>query len=1576
MAGTEAAAVNPYAYVPDANEMTSEQFNSTYVAPSPPDAPQAIPDVNDMSSAEFEAHYGQQAVTKPDTKPSPTTQPVTMLHYWDDQWKQGEVDVAKGTAMFGVITGDRKYEDAKSEFNTDNLKQLKAETGSVDSRLHWWGATRMVGSVINAGPFAIQTAIGSVKGALAGAGAGAAIGAGVGAVGGVETGPGELLTVPGGALIGAQHGFRIGMTAGGALVTGKIMSGQLYGDLREAGINHENAKVAAIAGGTVIGAISALQLGQLSSIGKKAAIQELSTEAGKGALGTFVKNYAKESGIFLTEMEAQSVTSLLSKTIAKGVQNHSDVMPTMDEWKQTLVDTFKQSLGPALVLPAGAHVAGEVAGKAGEVVGIGKAKTELSDIAKTAEFKQAVEDSTVHDKEAVAGVGLAQRVAQGKVSIADAISVINEGFNHGDKPTEAEIEKVKNTDTNTALDALSKPVTDETGKVTSEASGAPGFKVTTDKEGNAVISGLEVSNEKPVENAPATSMEVASTKSGPNTDLPSPELKARSDKIKADVKGIDSGIADLEAEKDARDVGTKKTRIDELNDHIDGLEKKLKNKQAENTDTTEVEAKLKDANKERNTLQKEVEAQGKKTSTVQIDAKLQDLYDKRDTLTTEHDLIHEGLLKPEEIGKHQGLIPVEKITQLRAKAVDRIIKGYEKGIREGTVDTKSAVRDVQTQVTALVRKSGLDAKGRAEFLSDIKNTQTPEQLERNLPNLRAKIEKFAEAENKRIQLKKLDRLINQTELKKSGKHPVGKFTADIQETLNHYREAAKDKEFLQKTADKINAKIHKGEPLTPEDHVKVAIAEQMDDIKSKSAADIQKTHDELKSILEGGRAENVEKSAARSLARQEIKEKAMESIQGNKPREIVPEDDETRAHPRKEGFAKWFRRVGHEISAWDKLMAITAQHDPSIAKGEKPELVKLMDHNTADRSYIEMRQEWHANLREKLTETLNKGHRDLLRKLEDDTRTRKRGLHLKADGTIKNLTLSKGQVIKLFMEMQDPALRAGLEEGNKYTFNDSPGVRSGFHPEGVPTTEELVNKILTPEDKAMADTLFGVYRKFYKETVNPFWRERYGTDLPFNEFYSPAKRRVEGKIVEDTSPGDRINQSTKPSSAISRVANSLALDPQDAVLSTYHHIDGWAHFIAHEGWDANVRAVFGDPYIRNVIESKLGKEVLENIKFQHDDLMRQHNNIGGATFKWFEDTRAKIATSMVGLRLVSFPKHIIAALSYLKDVGPVDWAAGVTHSILHPKEVQAILNESPIIRDRSSHLEREFLDAAKAEEFQPPGIQKALTHVSMLAVEKSSSGAKYGGGYALYGKVLRETGSKEQALTAVEKATKEHQFGGGSDTRSIFQKKHPWLSLFGTYPLKMAQIEMEAMRNVVNHPSGVTAKNAAKAAVIFHITLPVLSQFISTRLPISGRQVPKNDDDLYIAGFLGTIGELPLLGDLLKMTAQQGVNIVWSHKNKVWEPTTVLGRASEEFKKTGDEVVKTASDPNLENFAKVVDHAANLSFLLPRSAGGALPIPAATHQLEKMFGLDPNQKTKEDELTKENRRLLKESMSE
>ncbi len=208
-------------------------------------------------------------------------------------------------------------------------------------------------------------------------------GGAVGAAGGAVVGS----AIPGaGTVAGAGTGWGWGLTTGMFKSGFEQATGEMYGQLREGGVDHDTAKNIAYAVGTVNGALNTVGGKVLTSIAGKAVTQAERGLIIKAATSSFVKqlekNMAGRAAMNITAATVEQTaigtgTSIMNQAglVASGIlQKHNPEAFT--DWasaSKAVSEAFISSLMAGAVTSAAAHGAGQAAGSA-----IGKAKLALT----------------------------------------------------------------------------------------------------------------------------------------------------------------------------------------------------------------------------------------------------------------------------------------------------------------------------------------------------------------------------------------------------------------------------------------------------------------------------------------------------------------------------------------------------------------------------------------------------------------------------------------------------------------------------------------------------------------------------------------------------------------------------------------------------------------------------------------------------------------------------------------------------------------------------------------------------------------------------------------------------------------------------------------------------------------------------------------------------------------------------------------------------------------------------------------------------------------------------------------------
>lgn len=1408
------------------------------------------------------------------------------IGYFGDKWQTGQAGLVRGNVGIDVMLGNKQYESVAQDVQLEQLSQSAEKAKIYESHMSAWDPRTFFGNAIESIPFLGE----QTKGGVAGGVSGAVVGAGVGAVAGIETGPGEALTIPGGAAIGWNWGYK-----GGEFVTAsKISAGQMYLDLRDRGFQHDTARNISVAGGAVQGLLATLRINSLSAPVKKAIAAQIAKAGAKKVLGGWVQSYLKEVGIQVSVGELNTITNIVATQTAAAL-DHNGKPLTNDEIQQQVTEAAVKSLQAGVVLAGATHVAGHVIEKAGTAV---KDKMQLSSEDKAQKAAMAGEPAP-DPKHSVLG-----RVRSGVGSVQDAFTVLHNTMK--EDPNAAQTNN-----TSDILDYITKPLFTDQGRINHELLSGHVQK-TVVENAPEIVSWAKENGILSEESAKKLEEAIAKNQ-GPDLTLHSPELMARNKHIDAQTREIDMHIAQVEKEISARDYTgmneVLQARLQEkaaIDEKVSGLEKKLAGQISEGRDTTHTLDKLEEAYQE----QEHLTASAKKAqravrqinpnraAVAALNKKLDSLYEQRAVLETERDLIDSGLLTPEEIKNAQAKLTVGQIASLRAKAVKQMLKNYNRGMKEGVRYTRAEIKAVQTDLVSLVRKSGMEPKDQAKFITKIKNIQTQEQLGDALPEIKNKINSLIEAHAKKEAIKELQRTVEQTKLAKAGKYKVGKFDVDTQKVLDIYRKAITDPDYrasvihrsieiAQQNAarsDEFNAAKPDGKiapelvPETSEQKLERAIVGRVGDIKSKTSTEVKSLNAEMKDIIATGRAKKLDAKIQLMDKLNRIASEAEASINGEKPVDTsVKENSVYRIKNWQAKLKEAGLRWGRTLNSWDGLMAMISIHDREsrmVELGSVHEAIRVEQSNINEAT---------GGFIETLMASTKVSHDAVMERIQNGSKVETIGEYKDAEGHTRNLIMSRNEAIQLWNDMHDPELHAGLHDGNKYTLG------------GVDSTKELLNKYLTDTDKTIAANIVKWYAKYY-DRFNAEWEDETGASLHRNENYSGSAIR-EGSKESDSSQ-NFFNEaysrtSLKPGSGIERVANARPIKTKNAFSAAIRHIQDVEHFAAWRNVDKVQRTIFGNAKIRNTIELKYGKQMLNTLDFNYRNMIGHRSRIQSDALAFVDKVRRNGATALVGGKPSLFLRHYLMASRFMLYCSLKEFVAGSLDFYSNPKKAWGVLNQSPLFRDREHNYDRDVYESSIgrnifAKQTALGKANEAFKHLNGAWIKYGVKVASVAGGWAVYKAEMAKSGNHELAMQKFENAFNSTQGSGTADKLSQWEmdgRLGKITSMFLKPGLQMVEAETNAVRKLLALPSKDTAIAAAKAIAVIHAG-EVLSQLVvvAPKVLTGGeKDLKEAEAKLLRSALLGPLNEIPLWGELISSVATFGTNALLDNKEKIWK---------------------------------------------------------------------------------------------
>jgi len=188
-----------------------------------------------------------------------------------------------------------------------------------------------------------------------------------------------------------------------------------------------------------------------------------------------------------------------------------------------------------------------------------------------------------------------------------------------------------------------------------------------------------------------------------------------------------------------------------------------------------------------------------------------------------------------------------------------------------------------------------------------------------------------------------------------------------------------------------------------------------------------------------------------------------------------------------------------------------------------------------------------------------------------------------------------------------------------------------------------LDSTLSDKDKKFAEAFDKHYQRLYK-VANAAWEERYGTSLPYNEFYSPS--RVEG-FAQDKQSKPGLNgyehSSIIPSAAYTRTNNKLALAPMNAYSAAMSHTQQWALFA---GWGETVQRntqLLANEKFRKAVSLKFGQGTLQALQGHHDTFIKGRGEMNNAVNQMVNKLRSAMFVTVLGFKALQAPVQMMSA---------------------------------------------------------------------------------------------------------------------------------------------------------------------------------------------------------------------------------------------------------------------------------------------------------------------------------------------
>ena len=784
--------------------------------------------------------------------------------------------------------------------------------------------------------------------------------------------------------------------------------------------------------------------------------------------------------------------------------------------------------------------------------------------------------------------------------------------------------------------------------------------------------------------------------------------------------------------------------------------------------------------------------------------------------------------------------------------------------RIGREKTKVRIeRETRRTVTQFV-KDVIPLSEQGKFLKAIANARTPKQFGEVIERAQKFAEEFTEQDLKKRLRAKIKRELKTTKVKKKGGKPVGKFTPEVQNTLDLLRDAAKLS--TEEAEAKVVANLEKYPDTIPPDNVALEnrVLSMVHGFDNRTSAELETLLQEIKDIKNEGsmiselrkfnRQANIERVVGESIDVVTGGKGIPASISAGKQAAGIDISDRQSVF---EKAAQWLGTKDLWLQGWPDLFNKLSRLDPSISKpGELTnpleEFADVTKEEEVEKKGLRLNIIKIRNLFKKAygikVDTSRKSEREMFKKMREDTKVIDLGVYENSDGKKIHLKFTRAQARKRFMELQDPTLVDTFTEGMRYT-------------------EDMliaITETLTAQDKDFAKSELEFYREYYKG-VNNVYRDIYGVDLPFNEFYNPIRRElVKGQddIMQTGGFGEFLQDlntrgSVTSKSFISRVKNINPILQQSDVAVLEQHLAEMEKFKA---WAKKIRdfnAVFGDVEFKTAVELYHGKGFLSTINNFVADYIRGGVDESGR-LHWVDKVRGNIARSVLALKPIITTKQLISTIAYAESIPVAEFAKGELDFWKNPvKNSKFMYKHSELLKSRGQNQERDLKTALKSDEFSAYRARPNFLNSLMLNIQLGDQGAIVVGGHAVIKYHMDQGKSIEEAFAIFGRLTSSTQQSADKSLLSTTQRGGSFAKMFTQFmsaPNLYYRREMWALRNLMH--GKIDKKQFTKTIMLYHVLIPMIFQFISDGFTW-------DEDEQFRAFLLGPWNGVFIAGDIV-----------------------------------------------------------------------------------------------------------------
>jgi len=875
---------------------------------------------------------------------------------------------------------------------------------------------------------------------------------------------------------------------------------------------------------------------------------------------------------------------------------------------------------------------------------------------------------------------------------------------------------------------------------------------------------------------------------------------------------------------------------------------------------------------------------------------------------------------------------VERKIEIDMRRVEAEKEKYLKGIQRDIIEkihsklnnkayiksiTKKETMAIQNQVIVLLEISDLVPHDKSKFIRAIKNIQTRQQLEKNLPVILARIETLTEKASKRTLKAKIKKELDKFKAKKDKK---GKTSVEYEMLKGALKKKLFDKGKLRTQAQNeellndLQTNIENydiSNPTNYEDFVLYALlSEDTKGLNEMSVGELDETLTRILQTRKIARDSFLMKQLDRAKDMHQNIAGSIENMKGKKVREQTPSNRKT--------IANKLKQFVSAVDIYDRGFLQIINLLDSIRGGRFYKDVIYQPISEANKSYFQKNDDFLEKDKKMLKSVFNRKGTLLDKQINKLEKQIHIGKMTDAQNNEFDLWFTNSEMIDIYLSSKTKDNLDAMKEQGVYIGGTNTKTRIFYMTDDVlDTIEEKMSK----ESKKIAEYILeNIQDKTFIKEMTTAYEAKYNKPFPFiKDGYWTMRRRYMGAKQKGSDIfNPEYNQQTilSPSSFKQRVQNENPLKISNGWTKYIKWRSDILKFVSYDEALINAKSIIMSQDFKSEFIEIYGYNSYNHLLNSFDVTANGGKNYSDVIASGSNYIRKVLSVSFIGGKTRNILSQGTSFIAAMSDIPIRDFNKGLGKFIAHPRQAYRKMMSSPIIRLR--HKRADFTKGLFEEEtkkFKQYGLSPTKT--AMFFTKVGDMMGVLGAGYVIYDYNYNQyINDGMDAVLADKKAMQDAenfvistQQSALQELRNAIMQAHPFIRATGAFQQAQSMYRakgFESMNTWINSENKWSKKSLnkmVKGVFTYHFVLPALYEL--SRGNINPLSIVAKTTFSPISGFMGwgKVVEYGVMYAIIKMIIplMGGDDDDWKDILP-FDPNTLIGEAKVIFTRTVNSV--------------------------------------------------------------------------